>query len=141
METVEKPNGIKPGSKGELYQDIFERFKALCAAGKQPSSFAVFCRDNGVSFDKVHYYMKDNGLNIIGLPGYRPKSGGVRAYQEIPFEDVIFEEAGFIPAPDPGVITVNVERHVKVCFPQDTDVAVIARFVKYLGKEAGHVES
>ena len=89
--------------------------------------------------------MKNNRLTVIGLPGYsgpRLPSGarGSRA-QEIPFEDIIFEEAGFLPAADTNVITVSVDGHVAVTFPADTDVAVIAQFIKKIGKEGGHVES
>ena len=89
--------------------------------------------------------MKNNRLTVIGLPGYsgpRLPSGarGFRA-QEIPFEEVIFEEAGFLPAADTNVITVSVDEHVAVRFPADTDVAVIAKFIKKMRKGAGHVES
>lgn len=56
-------------------------------------------------------------------------------------EDVIFEEAGFLPADTCSTITVKVDGHVAVSFPTDTDVAVIARFVRKLGKEVGDVGS
>ena len=52
---------------------------------------------------------------------------------------MIFEEAGFLPAGDGNVITVKVDGHVAVSFPADTDVAVIARFVKKMGKGVGDV--
>ena len=61
--------------------------------------------------------------------------------QEIPFEEVIFEDAGFLPAEVGNAITVRVDGHVAVIFPADTDVAVIAKFVRKMGKEAGHVGS
>lgn len=78
----------------------------------------------------------------MGLPGYIwPTGTGGRKCQSIPFEDVIFEEAGFLPAAETNVITVSVDGHVAVSFPADTDVAVIARFIKKMGKEVGHVES
>ena len=32
-----------------------------------------------------------------------------------------------------------VNGHVAVSFPADTDVAIIARFVRKMGKEVGHV--
>lgn len=54
---------------------------------------------------------------------------------------MIFEEAGFLPAESGNVITVKVDGHVAVSFPADTDVAIIARFVRKMGKEAGHVGS
>ena len=52
---------------------------------------------------------------------------------------MIFEEAGFLPAESGNVITVKVDGHVAVSFPAATDVAVIARFVRKMGKEAGDV--
>lgn len=47
--------------------------------------------------------MKDflwrNRLRVSDLPGYTsPHTGRSSRYKEIPFEDVIFEEAGFLPA-------------------------------------------
>ena len=79
---------------------------------------------------------------MAGLPGYTGPTGmGKGACQEVPFEDVIFEEAGFLPADSGNVITVKVDGHVAVSFPADTDVAIIARFVRKMGKEAGHVGS
>lgn len=66
---------------------------------------------------------------------------GNGACQEVPFENVIFEEAGFLPAGGGNVITVKVDGHVAVSFPADTDVAVIAKFVRKIGKEGGHVGS
>ena len=128
-----------------IYSTIYENFKSLCAEGRQPGSFGGYCRSFGISWAKIHSYMKNNRLTVIGLPGYsgpRLPSGvrGSRA-QEIPFEDVIFEEAGFLPATETSVITVSADGHVAVSFPADTDVAVIAKFIKKMGKEAGHVES
>ena len=76
------------------------------------------------------------------MPGYVMLTGGSRSRcQEIPFEDVIFEEAGFLPADTGNVITVKVDGHVAVRFPADTDVAVIAKFVRKMEKEVGHVGS
>ena len=71
----------------------------------------------------------------------RPAGAGTLSHscQEIPFEEVIFEEAGFLPAEGCNMITVKVNGHVAVSFPADTDVAVIAKFVRKIGKEAGHV--
>ena len=54
---------------------------------------------------------------------------------------MIFEEAGFLPADSGNVITVKVDGHVAVRFPADTDVAIIARFVRKMGKGVGHVGS
>lgn len=83
-----------------------------------------------------------NKVKVVGLPGFvGPAGTGNGKCQGIPFEDVIFEEAGFLPAAETNVITVSVDGHVAVGFPADTDVAVIAKFIKKMGKEAGHVES
>lgn len=127
------------------YATIYENFKSLCAEGRQPGSFGAYCRSFGVSWAKIHSYIKGHRLTVIGLPGYRgpklPSGGrGTRA-QEIPFEDVIFEEAGFLPVADTNVITVSVDGHVAVRFPADTDVAIIAKFIKNIGREGRHVES
>lgn len=127
------------------YATIYENFKNLCAQGRQPGSFGAYCRSFGVSWAKIHSYMKAHKLTVIGLPGYSgpilPTGVKGRRTQEIPFEDVIFEEAGFLPAAETNVITVSVDGHVAVRFPADTDVAVITRFIKKIGKEDGHVES
>ena len=84
--------------------------------------------------------MKNHHLRVAGLPGYTGPTGmGTGRSQKVPFEDVIFEEAGFLPAEGGNVITVKVDGHVAVSFPADTDVAIIARFVRKMGKEVGHV--
>lgn len=86
--------------------------------------------------------MYKNKLRITDIPGFTWSNGRCASrYREIPFEDVIFEEAGFLPAEGGNVITVKVNGHVAVSFPADTDVAVIARFVRKMGKEVGHVGS
>lgn len=139
-------------SMGRVYLRIYEDFKNLCSEGGQPGPFAAYCRERGVSWARMHYYMKDRGLKVTGLPGYTKLSGHARRpghtglpatgsgkYREVPFEDVIFEEAGFLPADSRNAITVKVNGHVAVSFPADTDVAVIARFISKMGKEAGHV--
>ena len=83
-----------------------------------------------------------NKLKVAGLPAYTGPTGtGYGRRQEVPFEDVIFEDAGFLPAEGGNVITVRVDGHVAVSFPADTDVAVIAKFVRKIGKEIGHVGS
>lgn len=92
----------------------------------------------------MHYYMKDHGLRVVGLPGYTGYMGRRKRTdrcQEVPFEEVIFEESGFLPAGDGNAITVKVDGRVSVSFPADTDVAVIAKFVRKMGKGAGHVGS
>ncbi|WP_347286120.1 hypothetical protein [uncultured Bacteroides sp.] len=85
-------------------------------------------------------FKRRNKVKVAGLPGYtEPKGSGNVKCQSIPFEEVIFEEAGFLPAYTGNMITVKVDGHVAVSFPADTDVAVIARFVRRMGKEAGDV--
>ena len=87
-------------------------------------------------------FQRRNKLKVAGLPGFTGPAGtGNGKCQEVPFEEVIFEESGFLPADTGNVITVKVDGHVAVSFPADTDVAVIARFVRRMGKEAGHVGS
>lgn len=133
---------------GQIYSRIYNEFKDLCSAGSQPGSFGSFCRSHGVSYKRMQWYLEGRHLRVEGLPGYRrphrgPDLGGGRrhACQEVPFENVIFEEAGFLPAEGGNAITVRVDGHVAVSFPADTDVAIIARFVRKMGKEAGHVGS
>ena len=134
---------------------IYEDFKGLCASGHQPGSFSSYCRERGVSYLQMHDYLKRHGLKAVGLPGYLPyryeraasgkaKSAGSRRKPrcvEVPFENVIFDEAGFIPADMANVITVKVDGHTVVCFPADTDISEVARFIRKMGKEACHVES
>ena len=132
-----------------LYATIYENFKKLCADGNQPGTFKDYCAGFGVSYKQVHSYLNNHKLRLVGLSGYSGPTGylgkgrgeGKGRYAEVPFEDVIFEEAGFLPVGDANVITVSVDGHVAVRFPSDTDVAVIAKFVKKMGKEADHVES
>ena len=125
---------------GHICSDIYEDFKQKCASGKQPGTFAEFYRSRGITWEQMHGYLKRNKLKVVGLPGYAMLTGGSNLkYQEVPFENVIFEEAGFLPADGGNVITVKVDGHVAVSFPADTDIAVIARFVRKMGKEAGDV--
>lgn len=124
---------------GQVYSRIYEDFKGLCSEGRQPGTFAAYCRERSVSYARMHHYMKDHGLRVAGLPGYSLVPMNKGGCLEVPFEDVIFEEAGFLPADGGNVITVKVDGHVSVSFPADTDIAVVAGFVKKLGKEAGHV--
>lgn len=125
-----------------LYATIYENFKNLCAEGQQPGTFTDYCAGFKVSYKQMHNFLYNKGLRVEGLPGYvGPTGTGNGKCQSIPFEEVIFEEAGFLPAAENNAITVSVDGHVAVNFPADTDVAVIARFIKKMRKEAGHVES
>lgn len=85
-------------------------------------------------------FLQRKGLRVAGLPGYKgpPGTSCIKCI-EVSFENVFFEEAGFLPAESGNVITVKVDGHVAVSFPAATDVAVIARFVRKMGKEAGDV--
>lgn len=127
-------------SPGDFCRRIYEEFKRLCAEGRQPGTFKAYCLQYGITRTRMHDYLYRNKLKVAGLPGYTGPTGtGNGRCQEVPFEDVIFEEAGFLPAEGGNVITVKVDGHVAVSFPADTDVAIIARFVRKMGKEAGHV--
>lgn len=133
---------------GQIYSRIYEEFKKLCSEGLQPGSFSSFCRSHGVSYKRMHWYLTDRHLRVEGLYGYQkpkrcPNSGNSHKHAclEVPFEEIIFEEAGFLPADSGNVITVKINGHVAVSFPADTDVAAIAKFVRKMGKEAGHVGS
>lgn len=121
------------------YGRIFDDFRALCADGRQPGSFMGYCKERGVEYSRMNRYLNIRKLKVGTIPGYlRP---GAPQCSQIPFEDIIFEEAGFLPAAETNAITVSVDGHVAVSFPADTDVAVIARFIKKMGKEAWHVGS
>lgn len=121
------------------YGQVYEEFKTLCTEGRQPGSFVSFCKERGIEYSRMNRYLNSRCLGVGTIPGYqRP---GTPHCPQVPFEEIIFEEAGFLPAGDTNVITVSVDGHVAVRFPADTDVAVIAKFVKKMGKEAGHVES
>lgn len=124
---------------GILCSMVYEEFRDLCSNGNQPGSFTDFCKGFGISYQQMHDYLKRNNLRVVGLPGYSTKSGNKAQYKEIPFEDVIFEEAGFLPANIGNVITVRVDGHVEVSFPYDTDISVVAGFIRKMRKEAGHV--
>lgn len=125
---------------GKKCSRIFEEFKSLCAAGHQPGTFAKYYKKYGITREQMRDYQKRNKLKVLGMPGYTWSTGiGMPRGQEIPFEEVIFEEAGFLPADSGNVITVKVDGHVAVSFPADTDVAVIAKFVRKMGKGVGDV--
>lgn len=129
-------------SPGDLCRTVYEEFKRLCAEGRQPGTFKAYCLQYGITYRQMHGYLYRNKLRAAGLPGFKgPAGAGTLSHgcQEIPFEEVIFEEAGFLPAGGCNMITVKVDGHVAVGFPADTDVAIIARFVRKMGKEAGHV--
>lgn len=125
-----------------ICSNIYEDFKQQCAAGKQPGTFADFYRSHGITWEQMHGYLKRNKLKVVDLPGYVMLTGGKHMHcQEVPFEEVLFEEAGFLPADSGNVITVKVDGHVAVSFPADTNVAVIAKFIRKMGKEVGNVGS
>ena len=132
---------ILPGVVNELCQRVYNEFKDLCASGRQPGTFRSYCNRHGVTKRQMDGFKRRYKVRVAGLPGFTGPSGtGNGKCQSIAFEDIIFEEAGFLPTCDAGVITVSVDGHVAVRFPADTDVAVIAKFVRKMGKEAGHVE-
>lgn len=134
------PGYVRDRGKRIVCSQIFENFKKLCAEGRQPGPFKSYCESFGISRSQMHDHLRRNKLTVIGLPGYSGPSGGTHSRcQEIPFEDVIFEEAGFLPCNDEHVIMVRVDGHVVVSFPADTDVDVIAKFVNKTRKETGHV--
>lgn len=115
---------------------LYEEFKSLCGQNRQPCSFSAFCARNGLRASNVMSLLRTRGTGLSDIPGYRGRRPGKA--MEVPFENVIFEEAGFLPAEN-NVITVSVDGHVAVSFPVDTDIAVVAKFVMKMGKEAGHV--
>lgn len=122
----------------------YEEFKSLCASGQQPCGFTRYYKGRGITRRQMNGFLYRHHLKAREIPGLV----GSRIYGkrrcrcvEIPFEEVIFEEAGFLPAADTNVITVSVDSHVAVRFPADTDVDVIARFIRKMGKEASNVES
>lgn len=128
---------------GNLYREVYDNFRLLCAEGRQSQSFAEYYRGYGLRRKQVEGYMWRNKLRISELPGYRKASTGHcrlnSGHQEIPFEDIVFEETGFLPVPGNPSITVKVWDHVAVSFPADTDIDIIAGFIKKMGKEVGHV--
>lgn len=133
---------IRKDGTNDLCWRIYNEFKELCAAGKQPGTFRSYCNKYGITKRQMDGFKHRNKVKVAGLPGYiGPVATGNGKCQSIPFENVIFEEAGFLPAADTNVITVSVDGHVAVRFPADTDVDVIARFIKKMGKGAGNVES
>ena len=74
---------------------------------------------------KVDRYLQRNKLTVIGLPGYtNPRHSRLaKQYKEIPFEDVIFKETGFLPSGSCHMITVRVDGNVEgryrlVCYSE-----------------------
>lgn len=135
------PGYVRDGGKALICSRIYEDFKKLCAQGKQPCSFKRYYESFGITRKQMKCYQRRLKLHVADLPGFVGPSGGAGTprCQEIPFEDVIFEEAGFLPCNDENVITVRVDDHVAISFPVDTDVDVIVKFVNKARKEAGHV--
>lgn len=122
--------------------EVYESFKRLCSEGRQPGAFAGYYRSSGIGRRQMERFMYKNKLRVTDIPGFVWSNGRCAScYSQIPFEEVIFEEAGFLPANNGNAITVKVDGHVAVSFPADTDVAVIAKFVRKIGKEIGHVGS
>lgn len=129
-------------SMGAICRQIYETFKELCAAGKQPGTFISYYTSFGVRKKQMDGFMYTRKLKVAGLPGFKGPSGvALPKYKEIPFEDVIFEEAGFLPGGDSNVITIKVDGHVTVSFPADTDVSLVANFIKRIRREVNDVES
>ena len=126
---------------GFLYSKVYEEYKDLCLRGKQSVGLTEYCESYVISWIKMDKYLRRNKLTDVKLPGYtRPRGRRLtKKYREIPFEDVIFEEAGFLPVESTSVITVRVDGHVEVSFPADTELSVIMKFVHKMEKEAGHV--
>ena len=73
---------------------------------------------------KVDRYLRRNKLTVIGLPGYtNPRHSRLaKQYKEIPFEDVIFKETGFLPSGSCHMITVRVDGNVEVSFSADVRI-------------------
>lgn len=119
----------------------YNDFKELCASGQQVSSFFRFYRGRNLTKDQMRRCMiKYKLVGVTELPGYVYfMQRDSQSAQEVPFENVIFEEAGFLPAEDVRAIKVMVDARIAVVFPADTDVDVVARFIKKMGEECGHV--
>lgn len=131
------PGYVRDGGKALICSRIYEDFKKLCAQGNQPGSFKSYHESFGITRTEMHSYLNRNKLKVVGLLGFTAIHASHA--QEIPFEDVVFEEAGFLPCNDENVITVRVDGHVAVSFPANTDVDVVAKFVNKMRKEARHV--
>ena len=122
---------------------VYSDYKDLCGKGDQPGSFKSYCESLELSPSALYMFLSRKHLSIKGLPGYGYKYACTvrRQYQEVPFEEVIFEESGFLPSGNANVITIGCDGHLCVSFPADTDLDVVAKFVRKLRKEAGNVGS
>lgn len=139
-----QPIKTLPGycSIGMLCSRIYYDFKSLCASGRQPGSFTAYYLKHGITRKQMFGFQWRNKLKVAGLPGFKGPTGTSTPHgQEIPFEDVIFEESGFLPSGGANVISVKVDGQVVVSFPAGTDPAVVAKFVQRIGKGGSHVES
>lgn len=135
------PGYIRMGCMGLRCMEVYENFKLLCSEGRQPGTLTDYCKSQGITYEQLKGYMKRHHIKAAGLPGYKgPFRIGGGKCEEVPFENIIFEEAGFLPAQD-CAITVKVDGHVEVCFPADTDIDIVAKFIRKMGKEARHVGS
>lgn len=127
--------------KKDKYMRAYLDYKELCHKGDQPGSFKSYCRSLGLNAQAVYMFLSHRNISISGIEGYEYHSKLRHRYEGIPFEEVVFEESGFLPAEGNNVITVQVDGHVSVSFPSDTNVDVVAEFVRKLGKEVSHVGS
>ena len=128
---------------GFICFEAYKEFKALCSEGKQPGSFHSFYTEFGITKRQMDHFMNRTQLKIYDIPGfsdtlwYRANASKV---EEIPFENVIFEESGFIPTSNNNnVITITVDNHVSVSFPADTDISTIISFVNKIKREGDYV--
>lgn len=131
-----------------LCTQVYDDFKRLCADGRQPGTFKSYCDNFGITRSDVHNHLSRKGLRVDGLPGFSRQQCGGRSQMRAsgapqcggtPFEDVIFEEAGFLPATGGKSISVRVGARVTIDFPADASVATVACFVREILKGVGHV--
>lgn len=131
-------------SRLEHYRQVFNDFKELCAKGEQPCTFSAYCKEHGVNHTHMHSVLKDEFQPVKTFPGYKAhphaQPGHNVGCKDVQFEEILVNESGLFPTNIGGrEIRVMLGGNTTVCFPSDMDVAVIARFVGILGKEAGHV--
>lgn len=129
----------KAPTNEEEYMQVYENFKQLCGRGNPPVSFGRYCESLGYDRWCLYNFLHRRKLSVSEVPGYINPASRRGRYEEIPFEKVIFEEAGFLRADGIHVISIQVDGRVSVSFPADTDIDTIAKFVKKLGKEVNHV--
>lgn len=134
FQNVSTVSGYRRGRiLGVLRSQVYEEFKNLCTCGRQPGSFTDYCGSFGITWKQMRRYLWRNRLPIVGLPGFTsPLRGRLSGSQckEIPFEDMIFEEADFLSTGSYNVITARVDGHVEVSFPADTNISVVTRFIR-----------